>query len=239
MTLEHIIPGALGGTQTTLTCKRCNNRHGTDLDAHFVRMIEARKWASGNDSKQLKGKLGIGSVEVPVKILWGAGDSPCTMAIPGASFEKLDRLNAFLHSVEQGDLLKFSVDLNYIPSRTQRALVRIAYLSLFETCGYGYVLSSAGVFVRSLIDGHHDDDLALFMLALHSDDDKAIGNPIVTIPIGTLGYLVIVRIDAVKPALHLGVTMPFAHLKEDRLRSALSDLLDVFDGKQFRISVPE
>ena len=42
---EHIVPEALGGRLVTLTCRGCNNEHGTSLDAHLVQRgrLEAKK----------------------------------------------------------------------------------------------------------------------------------------------------------------------------------------------------
>src|SRR5437868_1137324 len=42
---EHVVPGALGGRITTLTCKRCNNEMGSKLESHLVQrvLVEARK----------------------------------------------------------------------------------------------------------------------------------------------------------------------------------------------------
>src|SRR5262245_1531863 len=36
LSLEHIVPGAIGGTCKTLTCRRCNNDQGAKLDSHLA-----------------------------------------------------------------------------------------------------------------------------------------------------------------------------------------------------------
>lgn len=36
LTIEHIVPGSIGGTQTTLTCELCNNTDGSNLDSELV-----------------------------------------------------------------------------------------------------------------------------------------------------------------------------------------------------------
>ena len=33
MSLEHVVPQAIGGKAKILTCRRCNNEHGRTLDA--------------------------------------------------------------------------------------------------------------------------------------------------------------------------------------------------------------
>ena len=32
---EHVVPGSVGGTCNTLTCRPCNNEHGSSLDSHL------------------------------------------------------------------------------------------------------------------------------------------------------------------------------------------------------------
>src|SRR5437870_2406160 len=41
----HVIPEALGGRIITLTCRKCNNEGGKDLDSHMIQRVrvEARK----------------------------------------------------------------------------------------------------------------------------------------------------------------------------------------------------
>jgi hypothetical protein len=36
---EHIVPGALAGRLTTLTCRSCNNDDGSELDAHLIQRV--------------------------------------------------------------------------------------------------------------------------------------------------------------------------------------------------------
>jgi len=36
LTLEHPIPRKTGGRLRTLSCKRCNNKHGSRLDSHSL-----------------------------------------------------------------------------------------------------------------------------------------------------------------------------------------------------------
>src|SRR4029450_5965370 len=39
LTEEHIIPEALGGKIITLTCKKCNNTDGGQIDSHFIQKV--------------------------------------------------------------------------------------------------------------------------------------------------------------------------------------------------------
>src|SRR5215203_478907 len=36
---EHVVPKALGGRIVTLTCRRCNNTHGSALEKHLIQRV--------------------------------------------------------------------------------------------------------------------------------------------------------------------------------------------------------
>ena len=47
LALEHCVPRCLGGKTLTLTCKRCNNKHGSKLDAQLLEWREREDHATG------------------------------------------------------------------------------------------------------------------------------------------------------------------------------------------------
>jgi hypothetical protein len=67
LTEEHIIPESLGGTLSTLSCKPCNNTHGTKLDSHLVQMVRAQASLSGSGRFPLKGRVSIAGAELPAQ----------------------------------------------------------------------------------------------------------------------------------------------------------------------------
>lgn len=236
LTLEHIIPGAVGGQWKTLTCKRCNNSHGSALDAHLVRMIDARNWADG-DGSTLKGAVGIGGIEVPMTLAWGAGETLNTIAIPGAKPKTLADFQALMRSLQDGDEIHMSLSFDFIPSRAQRALVRIGYLTLFETYGYQYVLSGAGKRVRRLIDGDDADQLWQFTPELRNIEETRVTSPIIITPIGSAAHLIIVRISAAKRTCHYAVVMPASSVSEESVPSLLSEIVTRLQGNRLAIQV--
>jgi hypothetical protein len=75
LSIEHVVPGALGGRLQTLTCRRCNNRDGSALDAHLVNMVRVQEWSEA-DGSTLKGRVNVGRVELPMKISMRKDKSP-------------------------------------------------------------------------------------------------------------------------------------------------------------------
>ena len=68
ITLEHCIPGKLGGTQLTLTCKDCNNRHGTKYDSHLVRWREYEDHVEGLSRKPHRATVIVGGSRLHASI---------------------------------------------------------------------------------------------------------------------------------------------------------------------------
>jgi 5-methylcytosine-specific restriction endonuclease McrA len=49
LSVEHVIPSALGGNVVTLTCTLCNNTHGSELDRNLVSAMKAVDWLEGHN----------------------------------------------------------------------------------------------------------------------------------------------------------------------------------------------
>jgi hypothetical protein len=151
LTEEHIIPGELGGTLVTLTCKRCNNTHGSEIDAHLVQRLRSDDIITGAGSRFLKGSIEIAGMRVPTDIEWNISKQEATTF-------RLRQFDPAVHdairkALHDGDVKTFNVNMSfdYIPLRSWVAVFRIAYLAMFRTFGYPYILSPAGGVVREII----------------------------------------------------------------------------------------
>ena len=128
---EHIIPGAVGGTHTTLSCRRCNNNQGSAVDGHFISMIRGMDWYAGDGSKY-KGSLQVGDHQLPMKMAWGNGENPTVIEVPGGEPKLLELAVSALRAMKDGDRLRLNVKFKFNAYRARRGLIRIAYLVLFE-----------------------------------------------------------------------------------------------------------
>jgi len=151
LTEEHIIPGELGGTITTLTCKRCNNTHGSKIDAHLIQMLRSRDSFAGLSNRPFRGRIEIGGLTVPTDIDWKASVGEMTTF-------SLRQFKPSVHEAIQNQMrdgsvktINVSISFDYIPGRTNIALLRIAYLAMFREIGYGYILSPAASVIREVI----------------------------------------------------------------------------------------
>lgn len=151
LTEEHIIPEELGGSLLTLTCKTCNNTHGSKIDSHLIQKLRTQDAIAGVGTKPFRGRIEIGGNTVPTDIDWKASVNETTTF-------KLRQFNPEIHEAIRQSMKGGSVDkinltmmFDYIPLRACLGVFRIAYLSMFQKLGYFYVLSPAAKIVSRVI----------------------------------------------------------------------------------------
>jgi hypothetical protein len=243
LTVEHIVPSALGGGLITLTCKRCNNRQGSEVDAHFVKMVRAGNSLAG-DGSTLRGSLQIGGLRLPMKIAWGGGKGKNVIRILGGKQEELSQFIGAIRGLKQGDSLQLRTDLDYNVNRQRRALLRIAYLSLFRHFGYKYVLSKGGNAIRRLIVGEtRTDELWRLTPRIQIRDIRGFfEKPVVISPVRCghfiVAFLVFVRIERGEER-YFGALMPPPNVPEDRVIELLTKVGRELDGKPQSVRVME
>jgi hypothetical protein len=226
LTVEHIIPGAIGGTDKTLTCKECNNTHGSSLDAHLVRMLRAQDWIVGNEST-MKGKILFDGIELPMELTWGGTDKGKLIKILGGNPGVLESFKEGMSKAQSGGKFNLRFSLDYKEANARRAFVRIGYLALFQHLGYSYVLSPAAVYVRKLIAGEGTEHLGRLLLQLE-DVEEPEGMPaLLVFPFGTeraiVAYMVSIRIDSPQ-TLRRGVLLPSAIVPEESVLRVLFEV---------------
>ena len=156
LTEEHIIPGELGGKIITLTCKNCNNIHGSEIDAHLIQMLRSRDSIEGLSDRPFRGRIEIGGVSVPTNIDWKASVGKMTTF-------KLRRFKPTVHEAIRSQLrgrnvkaINVTLNFDFIPGRADLALLRIAYLTMFREFGYRYILSPAASVIRDVISSYEE-----------------------------------------------------------------------------------
>jgi hypothetical protein len=236
LSIEHIIPSALGGKEITLTCRSCNNRTASDIEAHFVRMVRAVDWSSG-DGSTLEGRFRIGDEELPLKVAWTDGAGPVVFTIPGGKPKVLEQYRQMLQKFGEGDTFNFTVKLDYKENRAKQAMVRIAYLTLFHTFGYKYILTSAGEAIRSIILKGSDEQVKPFVIRIGNVQEKNRQPPLRILEIhlegGIPAYLVVLRLHTARTGFH-GILMPGPDLlKELDPIPKLEGVAKKLDGSQF------
>jgi hypothetical protein len=159
-TLEHIVPSAVGGRRTTLTCRTCNNQQGRDLDAHLVKHHQVHDALNGFGG--IPCRLNVNGKHLTVNFTAATEPIQLSMRVVGKASHPGHVLGLQGDS-EAGnvDELQLRMNLGYDQNRMQTALLRIGYLALFHRFGYEYVAGKLAQRVRERII---DPTLATFRL---------------------------------------------------------------------------
>jgi hypothetical protein len=235
LSIEHIVPAALGGRLQTLTCRRCNNRDGSALDSHLVSMIRVQDWAEA-DGSALKGSVNVGGVELPMRISMGKDQNLSTIQILGGKQVIIEKFKEMMLGFGEGDKVNLTFSLGYAELKARQSLVRSAYLALFADLGYRLVLSDAGSFTRGILSGTDIPTIRLLTPQISNVEITNVDNPLVITPIGAVAYLVLMRTDTLHERHH-GVILPGPRVTEGEIPSTLSEIAGVLDGKQCTIQV--
>ena len=148
--IEHIVPKALAGGVTTLTCRKCNNTAGTKLDRHLVQRVRVE----GRKKPILAGARFCGtSFRVEVHLPESADNAIRVYGIRKQSHPReIDKFGRLLsEGVWDGQELKLDLELGYEPVRSRAALLRSAYLLMFRVFGYRYVFDRSAAVIRKSI----------------------------------------------------------------------------------------
>ena len=150
VSIEHIVPKALSGRLTTLTCRQCNNSAGTELDSHLVQrvQVEGRKKPI-EAGVEFHGTTFRGEVHLPDS----ADDSIKLYGIQKQSHpHEIDKFRKLLsEGVWDGQNLKLDLEFGYVPARSLASLLRSAYLLMFRLFGYRYVYDRSAAVIRKAI----------------------------------------------------------------------------------------
>lgn len=141
---EHVPPESLGGKAIVLTCKRCNNEGGAELDIHAARQQKAERIVARKDRGPSRARVTIGDTQVIADVRTDAGilvSHRPDLNHPSAGDNLIKELvdvarNRQLPPITLGFKLGGKLDLH----RAGVSWLRAAYLAAFAALGYAYIL---------------------------------------------------------------------------------------------------
>ncbi len=143
LTIEHIIPAALGGKLTTITCKACNSMAGHSLDAHLVQRLKTEDILAGKDNTALNVRIKVGKGEFGADAYLDPEHNPNIRLVANSSISDPTLFKLAIQELEssQGQVqFSMSGNFGYRELSSRVAVLRCAYLLMFRTFGYGYIL---------------------------------------------------------------------------------------------------
>ncbi|WP_158288305.1 HNH endonuclease [Mucilaginibacter psychrotolerans] len=166
LTLEHVPPESLGGKGTILTCKKCNSESGRTLDAELLKYLEGIDFEQFlPNSKQstpmtLNGKTINARINVEENGLINLHFDP-NRSNPKIFAEVVNEIER-AHSFDPDQITNLSGNIprkKHDARIMEIALLRIAYLKLFQTFGYAALLNHGMLFIREQIANPNKDIL--------------------------------------------------------------------------------
>ena len=152
LTLEDVPPVKLGGKVRTLTCKKCNNKGGSDLESHLPRKILFDEFLKGNNLAPADGFIKLQDGTIPVSIRTDKESNIKLIYYPQRSKPE-ETANFFESMKRSGSDFSFQMEITskYREGRPEIALLRIAYLYAFSVFGYGFLLNPNLQIIRKQI----------------------------------------------------------------------------------------
>jgi hypothetical protein len=224
LTLEHVPPQAVGGSEVVLTCERCNSRHGGWFDGQAA--IEER---------QIRALQADHPLDVMVEVdghhgrfsLWTPPGTFGLAGVPEASSSaSLDAIGEALRArAQQGRGWEFAIRPwpSASPERVQLSWIRAAYLACFASFGWLWIFNEVLDPIRARLETRDGNPLpALTVVAEDAEPRRQLMQ--VEKPTEIAG-LVVVQWDLRFVLLPgLGATAPLSEIPER---------LEVRDGQPF------
>lgn len=142
LSIEDVPPRSVGGRPLLLTCRECNNRHGTELDAHIKAGRDLGEVLAG--SRETFGRLRVGDERMAVKGTVFGEHNELREIVGKSDPAERDAVQGFFEGLAGGDAtgreFQFEFLMRHDEWRERVGWLRVAYLYLFALLGHTFVL---------------------------------------------------------------------------------------------------
>jgi len=205
----HIIPEKLGGKRWTITCKKCNNKIGSEIESCGAARAKFRRALSGDGDETTRVRMAFpneqGGAVGPVAADMGAtkrgGDHrlqirPKLKGSNPAALELLNNWPSDQSSAGNGHIqVRFRVTGS--EKRADLMYVHAAYLLMFHQFGYEWVLDPCAKPIRDQIMSPDEPIIAPLAPAVsdHQIPCGELGILLVAVPADWRGFLVVLPLS--------------------------------------------
>lgn len=142
LTLEDAPPKSLGGKAHVLTCKKCNNTCGYDIDSHLVKRINELDHKDFLPNNEFKARFELNGITVQGMIKIDGDGTMHAYHIDKNNNPIL--LKDYIKSVKKDVVADmYIVKQKVNPISFQLALLKTGYLLTFEKYGYSLILDNS------------------------------------------------------------------------------------------------
>lgn len=235
LSIDHVVPGAVGGKAVVLTCTRCNNEQGSSLDSHLVRFQELSDVFRGFGT--LRTMLDVNGQRIAADL--ACGTETKNFRVVGRATDP-KALQHVVRVMKAGEVSGFNVSYtNYSKNRFHTAILRAAYLALFKCYGYEYAAAEIVQAIRRRIQDPTmaHPDLKSLIIGLESND-LPIDEPHFVVPgkVNDVEFFLVVVTVKRETVSHLGAFMPVPVNGCERFFELMDIVRREREGKPFKIS---
>ena len=215
LSVEHCIPGRVGGTlaTATMTCTDCNNGMGSQLDAQWKRRAEVLGFLTGKSARPTDCVLTVGGIKVRGE--WslsidGLPKSDITLDAKRSNPKDMQAVQAAMQKLlRDPENAKFTLSFPWFKERHSRvALLRMAFLMMFRQFGYSYILLPCMERVRRQILNPKDKTIPDAYI-MQIDELRAANKvTVITAPTDHRSFMVILKFSTDGQTFCKGVIMP-------------------------------
>ena len=135
LSLEDVPPKSLGGTSNILTCKSCNNILGHSIDYHLTNYFEIYYNRGLNNNTRISMK--VDGINGEIRI---GKNGKMELYYPKKT-NNPQNLENFINNNKKEDIIDVKLrEKKFIREKALCALLKSAYLKLFELTGYSVIL---------------------------------------------------------------------------------------------------
>jgi hypothetical protein len=214
LTVEHIPPKSVGSKEIVLTCKNCNNTHGSKLDSHLSGKLKGGKFLSMTPGEEIQAEFEVNG-NIPARGYIKISNSGSVEVFfdgkrTNQKYEK--QLIDFVTSDSNKKKLKMTFT-THNRRLAKLSILRSAYLWAFCRLGYAFIFSKGAERIRQLIENHQEaNDIP--MVLENGVGDSLLGMHIVLAPKELRGYLIGMKINEGNFSQNIAVFLPGAYLND-------------------------
>jgi len=145
LTVEHVPPAKLGGSELVLTCKQCNNRDGGKFDGQAHREDRLRRLLSGQAERPETVTFAVDGVGTRVEMRTAGPTGMLFLPVLGINNPADEaRMEEHMRELSASRSTDFHVTITpqvtYSPDHARISWVRAGYLAAFALFGWRYIL---------------------------------------------------------------------------------------------------
>lgn len=168
--LDHYPQKSIGGSNTILVCKSCNNEAGHSFEFDLKKHLELTSFGEKGLSHQVAMKTTIPNVGRFSGLIWKTENDQWEVSLKPNQKLKIKPLDDWLEYSKHNKDWKIDLTIsNPQDDNINKSMLKSAYLYCFALWGYEFAFSQSAELIRNVIKGNGTYPMNVMPLKLTSD----------------------------------------------------------------------